>query len=106
SRRSSSPPPQPLPPQGGGATLVACDVVPKRLDAIRPRLARAGIAAELRLLGAEGQGMDDLEGEADLVFVDAPCSGSGTWRRHPEDAWRLTEAEVQRLHGLQVAILG
>ncbi|MBX7247477.1 MAG: RsmB/NOP family class I SAM-dependent RNA methyltransferase [Caulobacteraceae bacterium] len=91
---------------GAGGRLVACDVVQKRLDNIRPRLERAGLTAELRLLGAEGQGMDDLEGEADLVLVDAPCSGSGTWRRRPEDAWRLTEVEVERLHALQVAILG
>jgi len=86
--------------------LIACDVDPKRLANIKPRLERAGIAAEFRQLGLEGEGMDDLGGQADLVLVDAPCSGSGTWRRHPEDAWRLTEAEVERLHGLQVAILG
>ena len=40
------------------------------------------------------------------MFVDAPCSGSGTWRRRPEDPWRLTANEVERLHGLQVRILG
>jgi 16S rRNA (cytosine967-C5)-methyltransferase len=40
-----------------------------------------------------------------VVFVDAPCSGSGTWRRRPEDAWRLTPEEVERLHALQVRIL-
>ena len=50
--------------------------------------------------------MEELNGQADLVFVDAPCSGSGTWRRRPEEAWRLTEAEVEKLHGLQVRILG
>jgi len=86
--------------------LIACDVERRRLDNIRPRLQRAGIEAELRLLGPEGEGVDDLEGSADLVFVDAPCSGSGTWRRRPEDAWRLTPEEVERLHALQVAILG
>ena len=43
--------------------------------------------------------------DADLVLVDAPCSGSGTWRRHPEEAHRLTEDEVRRLHVLQVQIL-
>jgi 16S rRNA (cytosine967-C5)-methyltransferase len=87
------------------ASLIACDVDPRRLEAIRPRLERAGVAAELRQLGPEGQGLEDLEGRADLVFVDAPCSGSGTWRRRPEALWRLTEVEVERLHALQVAIL-
>ncbi|QDH73601.1 RsmB/NOP family class I SAM-dependent RNA methyltransferase [Brevundimonas sp. M20] len=86
-------------------TLVACDVVQKRLDNIRPRLTRAGVAADLCLLGQNGGGIEDLNGQADVVFVDAPCSGSGTWRRRPEDAWRLTTEEVERLHALQVRIL-
>src|SRR5262249_17869580 len=37
-----------------------------------------------------------LEGRMDLVFVDAPCTGSGTWRRHPDAKWRLTEDQVHR----------
>lgn len=90
----------------GQGTLIASDVVQKRLDNIRPRLARAGVEAELRAIGQNGGGMEDLNGAADLVFVDAPCSGSGTWRRRPEDAWRLTPEEVERLHALQVRILG
>lgn len=89
----------------GQGTLVASDVVARRLENIRPRLARAGVEAELRLIGQNGGGMEDLNGQADLVFVDAPCSGSGTWRRRPEDAWRLTPEEVERLHALQVRIL-
>ena len=90
----------------GEGTLIASDVVAKRLENIRPRLARAGVEAELRLIGQNGGGMEDLNDQADLVFVDAPCSGSGTWRRRPEDAWRLTAEEVERLHALQVRILG
>ena len=90
---------------GGAGRLIASDIDPKRLEAIRPRLARAGMAAELRRLGEAGEGMEDLVGAADLVFVDAPCSGSGAWRRRPEDAWRLTQAEVERLHQLQVEVL-
>jgi len=89
-----------------GIRLFAYDVVQKRLDNIRPRLARAGVAAELRLLGQNGGGVEDLVRQADVVLVDAPCSGSGTWRRRPEDAWRLKPEEVERLHALQVQILG
>lgn len=85
--------------------LVAFDVVQKRLDNIRPRLARAGVEAELIQLGPNGGGSEALTGQADVVLVDAPCSGSGTWRRRPEDAWRLTQENVARLHSLQVAIL-
>ncbi|MGQ2990452.1 RsmB/NOP family class I SAM-dependent RNA methyltransferase [Brevundimonas sp.] len=90
----------------GEGRLIAADVVRKRLDNIQPRLERAGVEAELVLLGQNGGGLEALNGEADLVLVDAPCSGSGTWRRRPEDAWRLTAEEVERLHALQVRILG
>jgi 16S rRNA (cytosine967-C5)-methyltransferase len=92
------------PPTDGGR-LVACDVAPRRLEAMRPRLARAGLSAEVRRLGSAGEGVEDLEAQADLVFVDAPCSGSGTWRRHPEGAWRLDAEAVGRLAELQAAIL-
>ena len=85
--------------------LVACDVDRRRLQAIPERLKRAGASAELRLTGANGEGTEDLAAAADLVLVDAPCSGSGTWRRHPEGAWRLTPEDVARLSGLQQAIL-
>ena len=86
-------------------TLHALDVDRRRLDALAPRLARAGAEAWVRRIGPQGEGADDLEGAADLVFVDAPCSGSGTWRRHPEAAWRLTPETVERLAALQAAVL-
>jgi 16S rRNA (cytosine967-C5)-methyltransferase len=89
----------------GIGRLIASDVNPKRLAAMSERLPRAGLTAESRTLGSNGEGMEDLVGEADLVLVDAPCSGSGTWRRHPESAWRLTPETVQRLSALQSAIL-
>ncbi len=88
-----------------GIRLFAYDVVQKRLDNIRPRLNRAGVTADLRLLGQNGGGVEDLVGKADVVLVDAPCTGTGTWRRRPEDAWRLKLSEVERLHALQVQIL-
>jgi 16S rRNA (cytosine967-C5)-methyltransferase len=93
-------------PRGGGAgRLLALDVNRRRLDALPERLERAGAQAEVRRIGPEGQGSEDLEGQADLVFVDAPCSGSGTWRRRPEGAWRVTADDVERLAELQAAIL-
>lgn len=89
----------------GDGRLIACDVDQKRLDNIRPRLDRADVEAELRRLGDDGEGVADLEAVADLVLVDAPCSGSGTWRRRPEEASRLTPDEVERLHALQTLVL-
>jgi 16S rRNA (cytosine967-C5)-methyltransferase len=85
--------------------LIACDVNKRRLDAIPERLKRAGATAEMRLTGTDGEGTEDLAGLADLVLVDAPCSGSGTWRRRPEGAWRLTQEDVTRLAELQQNIL-
>ena len=89
----------------GQGRLIACDLNPRRLDAIRPRLARAGVEAQLRRVGPTGAPLTDLIGLADRVLVDAPCSGSGTWRRRPEEAWRLTEAELKRLNGVQMQVL-
>ena len=85
--------------------LIALDVNQRRLDAMAPRLARADVTAEVRRIGPHGEGAQDLNGHAHLVFVDAPCSGSGTWRRHPEGTWRLTLEAVQRLAAQQRTIL-
>ena len=47
----------------------------------------------------------DWRGKADLVLVDAPCSGSGTWRRNPEGRWRLTPERLDRLVASQPRLL-
>ena len=85
--------------------LIALDVNARRLEAMAPRLARADVIAEVRRIGPHGEGAEELNGAVDLVFVDAPCSGSGTWRRHPEGTWRLTLEAVQRLAAQQRTIL-
>jgi 16S rRNA (cytosine967-C5)-methyltransferase len=88
-----------------GGRLYGFDTDQRRLDAILPRLERAGARAELRRIGEMGEGIDDLRHTADRLLVDAPCTGSGTWRRRPEQAWRLTEPELARFAKLQGAIL-
>jgi 16S rRNA (cytosine967-C5)-methyltransferase len=55
--------------------------------------------------GAEAAALADLAGQADLVLVDAPCSGTGTWRRNPETRWRLTPDRLARLVQLQAHLL-
>jgi len=81
--------------------LLALDVDQARLDRAASRLARAGASlVERRVLGAD----DDLAGEArafDRVLVDAPCSGSGAWRRAPDARWRLDGDRLAAYHAAQ-----
>jgi 16S rRNA (cytosine967-C5)-methyltransferase len=88
-----------------GGRMIAFDIDDRRLAAIEPRLKRAGVVADLRKIGAKGDPVEDLKGAADRVLVDAPCSGSGTWRRHPEGAARLSADDLRRLSALQLRIL-
>ncbi len=87
--------------------LIACDTDRARLSRLGPRAARAGARIENRLLdpNREREALADLAGQADLVLVDTPCSGTGTWRRNPEARWRLTPGRVSRLVDLQAHIL-
>ncbi len=93
---------------GNEGTLVAADSDRRRLSQLGPRAERAGarIAAELLLdPGKELQALQAWLGKADRVLVDAPCSGTGTWRRNPEARWRLSEGELLRLTRLQARLL-
>ncbi len=93
----------------GRGRLVATDTDRGRLQAMPPRLARAGVAelVEQRLLNPkeEREQLADLAGAADLVLVDAPCSGTGTWRRNPELRWRLTPVRLDRLLAVQARLI-
>lgn len=89
-------------------TLLACDSDRTRLSRLQPRADRAGATIiETRLLnpGAELTALADWHGRANAVLVDAPCSGTGTWRRNPEARWRLTEPRLKRLIALQDSLL-
>ena len=93
---------------GDCGRIVASDADRGRLARMTPRLERAGVTiVEPRLLdaGREEEMLADLAGQADLVLVDAPCSGTGTWRRNPETRWRLTPERLDRLTALQARLL-
>lgn len=105
---------------GGGKTLalaaamanhgsiLACDVDRPRLSRLMPRAERAGVSiAETRLLNPnqEAAMLADQAGRADVVLIDAPCSGTGTWRRNPEARWRLTPQRLDRYVATQAALL-
>jgi len=93
----------------GIGALIACDTDRGRLQAMAPRLVRAGAEAfvEIRLLnpGDEVASLADVSGMADIVLVDAPCSGTGTWRRNPELKWRLTPERLARLVAVQARLM-
>ncbi len=93
---------------GNAASLVAADTDKRRLGNLAPRAARAGAAVDHTVLldpGREMQALAPFAGKADHVLVDAPCSGSGTWRRSPEGRWRLDKSELARLNQLQDHVL-
>ncbi|AUX70072.1 RNA methyltransferase [Porphyrobacter sp. HT-58-2] len=93
---------------GNAASLVAADTDKRRLGNLAPRAARAGAAIDHTVLldpGREMAALGPWAGKADHVLVDAPCSGSGTWRRSPEGRWRLDKGELARLSGLQDHVL-
>jgi 16S rRNA (cytosine967-C5)-methyltransferase len=77
--------------------IVAHDTDRFRLRPIFDRLTRAGVT-NCDVISAQEQGKLDAAGPFDCVVIDAPCSGSGSWRRKPDAKWRLTQKQLdQRL---------
>jgi len=102
---------------GGGKTLAmagamensgqiyAYDSDARRLtDTIR-RAERAGVRNLQVRTPAKPEPLKGLDGRMDVVFVDAPCSGTGSWRRHPDTKWRLTEQALERRMAEQDQVL-
>ncbi|HNS87037.1 MAG TPA: RsmB/NOP family class I SAM-dependent RNA methyltransferase [Parvularculaceae bacterium] len=103
---------------GGGKTLAlaammenkgqlyAYDNDARRLKPLYDRARRAGIR-NLQIVNpiTDKEALEALVDKFDVVFVDAPCTGSGTWRRHPDTKWRLTEEQLARRMEEQDAVL-
>jgi 16S rRNA (cytosine967-C5)-methyltransferase len=89
------------------ARILATDTNRTRLSKLLPRANRAAARIEVRLLNSPNEitELSDWRAKADLVLVDAPCSGSGTWRRNPEGRWRLTPERLDRLIAVQLRLL-
>jgi 16S rRNA (cytosine967-C5)-methyltransferase len=87
--------------------LVACDISAPRLERSAQRLRRAGVSnVERRPLTTERDKWVKRHAESfDRVFVDAPCSGTGTWRRNPDAKWRLSPQDIAELTELQGRII-
>lgn len=93
----------------GKGRIIAADTNRDRLQRLPQRAERAGLEdqIETRLLnpGREMDTLADLAGAADCVLVDAPCSGSGTWRRNPEARWRITPGRLEAVAATQAHVL-
>ena len=88
--------------------FIAADTDRGRLSRIEPRMRRARtINVETILLNPERErdSLAELTGQCDLVVVDAPCSGTGTWRRNPELRWRMTPTRLEQTTLLQQRLM-
>ncbi|MCX5578931.1 RsmB/NOP family class I SAM-dependent RNA methyltransferase [Kaistia terrae] len=103
---------------GGGKTLslaaamqnhgqiFAHDSDRRRLAPIHDRLTRAGVRnVQVRTPRPNSDVLDDLENRMDLVLVDAPCTGTGTWRRNPDAKWRIRPGSLAERNKDQAIVL-
>lgn len=81
-----------------GGPLIACDADQTRLRRIKARLKRAGVSnVTVKCIAGENSGwLDQYAGLAMRVLVDAPCTGSGAWRRNPAAKWTLTPERLDQ----------
>ena len=86
---------------GGKGTLIAHDVNPHRMKDLPERARRAGVDVQL----LTGDMLKRQATSCDLVLVDAPCSGTGAWRRNPDAKWRLDQRFLDKVVALQAEIL-
>jgi 16S rRNA (cytosine967-C5)-methyltransferase len=89
--------------------VIATDVDAKKLEELRRRARRATVsnvqALPLEAGNTWPRELDSVRGKADVVFVDAPCSGVGALRRNPEARWRMREADIADFVTRQNAIM-
>ena len=85
----------------GRGQVVAHDIATVRMNDLPVRAARAG--ARIKVAAPGDPAME--AGGFDLVFVDAPCSGTGSWRRTPEAKWKIQPLDIDRLVQVQSEIL-
>ena len=86
--------------------IYATDSDKRRLAPIHDRLTRAGARnVQVRTPKSIGNELTDLAGRADLVLIDAPCTGIGTWRRNPDAKWRIRPGALAERIKQQDAVL-
>ena len=90
----------------GKGRLIATDHDKRQLAPIHERLSRAGVHnADVRTPKGEADPLADIKASADLVLIDAPCTGTGTWRRNPDAKWRMRPGALEVRLKDQVEVL-
>ena len=84
--------------------IIAADISSSRLNRIKPRIKRAGISV-INTAPFDASALVQAIDPVDRVLIDAPCSGTGTWRRHPEARWRLTPDQLKDYIKIQADLL-
>ena len=80
----------------GKGRLIATDHDKRQLAPIHERLSRAGVHnADVRTPKGAADPLVDIKASADLVLIDAPCTGTGTWRRNPDAKWRMRPGALE-----------
>ncbi len=90
---------------GGKGQVFAYDIDGRRLSALIPRLKRSGAHNVQLAHPSEPEALEALRGAMDLVFVDAPCTGTGTWRRRPDAKWRVKPRQLEARMSQQDEVL-
>jgi 16S rRNA (cytosine967-C5)-methyltransferase len=86
--------------------IYATDIDKRQLAPIHERIARAGARnIQVRTPRGEADVLADLAGRIDLVLIDAPCTGTGTWRRNPDAKWRVRPGALGERVNQQAALL-
>lgn len=88
-------------------TIYACDISERRMEDMSKRCKRNGVHNVRRqvLKDENDKWVKKHAGKADVVLVDAPCSGTGTWRRNPDARWRLNPEDIEEYSTIQLSIL-
>ena len=90
----------------GKGRLIATDHDKRQLAPIYERLSRAGVHnCEVRTPKGPNDTLSDIHASADLVLIDAPCTGTGTWRRNPDAKWRMRPGALEVRLKDQVEVL-
>jgi 16S rRNA (cytosine967-C5)-methyltransferase len=90
----------------GKGRLIATDLDKRQLAPIHERLSRAGVHnCDVRTPKGEADPLADIRATADLVLIDAPCTGTGTWRRNPDAKWRMRPGALEVRLKDQIAVL-